>query len=62
MKIQKGNDFRKDPFAGIEKMIKEMAKVHKKMAKRGLHNIGCCCLCGSTHYTDDPILKSPQGQ
>jgi hypothetical protein len=40
----------------VESFTKFKSKHDENLKKEGLHNIGCCHLCGNIHYADDPIL------
>jgi hypothetical protein len=55
---EKGSNHWQEFEDAVESFTKVKSKMDENLKKQGLHNIGCCKLCGKIHYTNDPILKN----
>ncbi len=57
---KRGNQYWEEFTDAVESFTRFKSKTDENLKKQGLHNIGCCHLCGNIHYTDDPILLNPK--
>jgi hypothetical protein len=60
MKMQKNRNGWQNFEDAIDSWLAGKKIIDENLKKQGLHNIGCCHLCGKIHYTDDPILFNPK--